>query len=600
MTLHDRQEHIERMLSKKQVARDIKTYISNRAGSTSTDNKLSALSEDEATAFVINMFLTDSPEPYVHMAIKIAKDATPQDDNILSEKEALIYGSNILERAYSAGFYEVKVKNPVDSTYMIIKLMSLPDEIKAKANLCMFLPPMLVKPINWISGKENGGYIVHKTSILLGVDNDHVYQPTEALNKLQSTAYTLDMKIIKHINEYEFNSPEEAMSTKFILDKIIKPDDKFYFVHRYDFRGRLYAMGWNLNPQGDDFHKAMLNFSEGEYLDKQGLKWLKRAIANAFGKDKKTWKQRDNWFSLNRNPKRLLSLKDKAEEPWYYLKLVYAYMDHLDGKKVYAPLHWDATTSMLQIYALLIRSKELGQLCNVGDTKGKRMDFYSLVHKEVETRLPRSNDITRKVIKKGLMVSFYSAGDDTQRERMEVELGRSFTELEFKVYNQAKAHLAPMALNIMEDLMVLRNPKNKTTVWNTYDGFVIEMKHYKTIKERVEVPNVGRLTIQYHRHQAIKTDRGISPNGVHGLDSALVRTMVNAHQGPIGTTHDDYSVTCNATEKLMFNYPRALADMNEMPLLEDLYSQINGKHVNVKLSRTLYQSDILKSEYALS
>ena len=344
MTPYQRQEHIEKLLSKKVVMNEIRKYVMNRVDLEA--NSFSDLSIEETEAFLIHILMNETTEPFVHMAIKIARDANEDD---MTEEQALLRGSDILRRAYSAGFYEVTQKSNMDSTYMIVKLVSLEDELRARANLCMFLPPMLVKPISWSATKDfKGGYLTYKTSIILGHDNDNTTQPVDDINKIQKVAYKIDMNLMPYLDEYKWDSPEEQMAFKFILSNVIKPEtDKFYFVNRYDFRGRIYTSGWAINPQGDDFHKSILDFNEGEYVAKSDEKWIKRAIANAYGLDKKTWKQRDSWFKRHcpkNDVAKLLSMRNKADEPWMYLKLVLAWKDHLAGKKVHASIRFDATT----------------------------------------------------------------------------------------------------------------------------------------------------------------------------------------------------------------------------------------------------------------
>jgi len=163
-----------------------------------------------------------------------------------------------------------------------------------------------------------------------------------------------------------------------------------------------------------------------------------------------------------------------------------------------------------------------------------------MVTSDVNARLGGKSELIRIVVKRGLMVNFYSAGEETQRNRMENERGKVLTNFEFLCYNDSKKSLAPDALSIMDDLVTLRNKSRKTTSWYTPDGFFVEMKHYKAIKIRVEVPEVGRLSIQYNKHQPVDIDKGISPNAVHSYDGTAVRYLIRKSKGPIATTHDEY------------------------------------------------------------
>ena len=40
----------------------------------------------------------------------------------------------------------------------------------------------------------------------------------------------------------------------------------FYLTHRYDKRGRTYAQGYYINPQGNEWNKAVLEFADKEIV----------------------------------------------------------------------------------------------------------------------------------------------------------------------------------------------------------------------------------------------------------------------------------------------------------------------------------------------
>ena len=43
--------------------------------------------------------------------------------------------------------------------------------------------------------------------------------------------------------------------------------EKLYINHKPDTRGRIYAVGYYINPQGTSFKKAMLQLANKEHLD---------------------------------------------------------------------------------------------------------------------------------------------------------------------------------------------------------------------------------------------------------------------------------------------------------------------------------------------
>ncbi len=77
-------------------------------------------------------------------------------------------------------------------------------------------------------------------------------------------------------------------------------EDKFYFVWTADFRGRLYACGTAITPQGNDKSKGVLKFHEGVPLGKNGLYHLCVHAAGVYGNDKGTLEDRIAWVMQNK------------------------------------------------------------------------------------------------------------------------------------------------------------------------------------------------------------------------------------------------------------------------------------------------------------
>src|SRR5690606_8165837 len=73
----------------------------------------------------------------------------------------------------------------------------------------------------------------------------------------------------------------------------------FWFVYQCDFRGRIYCTVNGLSPQGTDFGKALLKFSEGKELGEKGELWFKVHGANMFGYDKVSYSDRIKWVTEN-------------------------------------------------------------------------------------------------------------------------------------------------------------------------------------------------------------------------------------------------------------------------------------------------------------
>lgn len=146
-------------------------------------------------------------------------------------------------------------------------------------------------------------------SLILGKGNNvNQHISKEAINALQSVAWELNVDILDDLRDVLKDS-DEALSTYELQDRVkafnlrdVETDNviqylldngnTFFFGWKYDKRGRSYSQGYHVNPQGNEYRKAMLQFSNKKMLTDAGRKHLLHDIANTFGYDKLTWLQR--------------------------------------------------------------------------------------------------------------------------------------------------------------------------------------------------------------------------------------------------------------------------------------------------------------------
>ncbi|KAL3427294.1 DNA-directed RNA mitochondrial polymerase [Phlyctema vagabunda] len=207
--------------------------------------------------------------------------------------------------------------------------------------------------------------------------------------------------------------------------------ETFYFPHNIDFRGRAYPIPPYLNHMGADHCRGLLIFGEGKRLGETGLKWLKVHLANVFGYDKASLREREE-FAMNnlasitdsaRNPLGGTRWWLKAEDPWQCLATCFELTAALDSPHPAdyvsrLPVHQDGTCNGLQHYAALGGDEVGAKQVNLepGDRPG---DVYSavadLVKASIEADLQTGNrmaqclsgKITRKVVKQTVMTNVY-------------------------------------------------------------------------------------------------------------------------------------------------------------------------------------------------
>ena len=139
----------------------------------------------------------------------------------------------------------------------------------------MFVPPNVELP-QWLNN-WCGGLQTVKDSVILGKGNTHdEYQALDVLNILQAIEWELDDFMLlcpekpnKPLDTVEkakqFNVFKEASIRVYELYK----DRKFYFIWKFDKRGRMYSNGYHINLQSTDYKKSLLNFAHKEVISTQ-------------------------------------------------------------------------------------------------------------------------------------------------------------------------------------------------------------------------------------------------------------------------------------------------------------------------------------------
>ncbi|KAJ4424064.1 DNA-directed RNA polymerase [Gnomoniopsis sp. IMI 355080] len=208
-------------------------------------------------------------------------------------------------------------------------------------------------------------------------------------------------------------------------------DQEFFFPHNVDFRGRAYPIPTYLNHMGADHVRGLLRFSKGRELGERGLMWLKVHLANVYGFDKASLKDREAFATDNlhniidsaQNPLKGDRWWLKAEDPWQCLAACFelkAAMDLPDPTKFVSslPVHQDGTCNGLQHYAALGGDTWGAQQVNLLPAD-KPADVYSavadLVKQSIEEDAKLGNPIAkvmtdkikRKIVKQTVMTNVY-------------------------------------------------------------------------------------------------------------------------------------------------------------------------------------------------
>jgi len=147
-------------------------------------------------------------------------------------------------------------------------------DTEAFINQTKYLPPMISKPVSWFTN-NTGGYIQGSGSVILGHLNHHVgHQALDVINILQSIEWSLN-EMMDYIEKpkHDLDTPIKAKQfntmadeSNVVYNELLAHGNKFYFVWKYDKRGRMYSQGYHCNLQSTEYKKSILNFSKEELI----------------------------------------------------------------------------------------------------------------------------------------------------------------------------------------------------------------------------------------------------------------------------------------------------------------------------------------------
>jgi DNA-directed RNA polymerase len=494
--------------------------------------------------------------------------------------DAVKTGAEILSLTHGDLF---DISMHADGTDILPKL-KLDSNTMDKLKVLQFLPPMLQEPNDWVSNND-GGWLWERKSIILGKGNHHnELQAYDAVNLMQMVPWTIDIPTyINHENPNE--NMDMAQYDRVITDNLGKP---FYFVWRFDKRGRSYSSGYDLNIQSNEYGKAMLSLVNKQSVT--NLSNLKIAIANHAGNDKMTWNERIDWFN-----KQLTFNLDHFDEPILGAKALRAYHEVKQGHKTGYVMSIDATASGLQIMGALSGCKDTARVCNMINT-GNREDVYQMIADKMNVRLNGKYGVTRKMVKKPCMTTFYNSKANPKQTFNEPQLEAFYTTLD---------GLMPGAMHIMEDINACWQYDNDVHQWTLPDGHVARVTVTEMTDTRIEVDELDHrtFTYRYNKQQPSENYRSLVANIIHSVDGYVAREMVrrNHYEGTeLVHIHDCFVFTPDAMQDVARHYREILAEIADSDLLADILSEITGETVIINKMSDDLSTDILNSEYMLS
>ena len=568
------------------------------------------------------------------------------------EKEAVLLGSLMLEIIIqTTGLVEtvlsadgVKARKTLLVATEVTKEF-IKDRVAAAEMMRPLYEPMIVPPADW-TGPFNGGYLTRRVrplrlvksfsrKYLAALEAQDLTEVCEAVNVAQRTAWAINPFILTvqeiawerdyslggvpnlyaiplppkphdietnevarkewrgeahavHMENLELTSKRCAFTTALNIARRYSLFDAIYFPYQLDFRGRIYAAP-QLNPQGPDWMKALLQFAEGKPLDEDSAPFLAIHLANCGDfklpdgtkASKAQLEARVQW--VYDHQEEIIACADspfdnrwwtEADSPYCFLAACREWAGWVregDGFVSHLAVALDGSCSGIQHFSMALADEVGGAAVNLVPSE-KPADIYTLVMNRaieiikadargtdedlarVAGEWLRSGLLTRSTFKRPTMTYGYGSGQfgfrdqiltDTLKPAHKAHLrdgapwhfeGEGFAAALYLskvtlVAVEATVLKAAEAMSWLKEAARVVTSEGLPVRWTTPDGFLVLQNYREQKAHRIDTVLLGkRVTVSVETEQPNVNKRkqasGFSPNFVHSLDATHLRLTV--------------------------------------------------------------------------
>lgn len=412
-----------------------------------------------------------------------------------------------------------------------------------------------------------------------------------------------------------------AVSKVLQLAREFSTYEQIYFPHVCDFRGRVYSTVSGLSPQGADYAKAVLDFSEGKEIGARGIYWLKVHIANTYGYDKASFDERVVWVDkympaillIGEDPSKQ-DMWEAADKPFQFVRACREmYRVNLYGPtyKSNLPVGMDGSCNGLQHFSAILRDTVGGKATNLIPNDVPQ-DIYQqvadvLLEKLQKIKTPLSTQcqefgITRKLAKRPVMTLPYGSTqrtcfqsilehlEDNDYPEDSVEAAKFLSPLLWASIGEVVSS-AVTAMQWLKDACSEIIVQDKPLWWLSPSNFKVIQDKKRSRSVRITCRVYGRLTLVFpedtDKLDKMKNKNGISPNFIHSIDAAhLVYTVRELSRKGIkhfAVIHDDYGTHAADIDLLQKEIREQFVELHSTDWLKDFMDSYEFVYKTVKL-----------------
>jgi hypothetical protein len=237
--------------------------------------RIKQLKNMDVRAMVLDLFVgvaySQRPELFTSVASKMAARLGFSD-----QAASITTVAELLAVLCQTDAFDIS-KEDRRASLMVVSRIPLSDGLLHFIENSEFLPPMVCEPLE-LTHNHSSGYLTHNDSLILGSGNHHDGDIClDVLNTMNKVAFKLDLDFLCKVEEeptFELDTQDKADSwmrfkkqSYAFYSLMQQQGNRFYFANKVDKRGRIYSVGYHLNPQGAAFKKAQLELAREELVE---------------------------------------------------------------------------------------------------------------------------------------------------------------------------------------------------------------------------------------------------------------------------------------------------------------------------------------------
>lgn len=238
-------------------------------------NRLAQLERHNLEQLVRDIFVgicyCQTPELFVSVTAQLANKIHLDD-----KEDAIRTTAEVVAVLCHTNAFDI-IKPDVQAQLLLQSCIPLPSRLLESIQRAEYLPPMVCPP-ELITGNYQSGYLTLNDSLILGKGNGHTGNLClDVINNQNQVPMALAVDFLLAVPE-EPTHELDTMPKKALWDDFAKTSrelyqlinniaNRFYLTNKVDKRGRLYAQGYHITPQGTAYKKAMIEFAEQEVVE---------------------------------------------------------------------------------------------------------------------------------------------------------------------------------------------------------------------------------------------------------------------------------------------------------------------------------------------